>query len=410
METVEARTHRIAALEQARALRQGGEPVESRALTRDTAGPLLLSTGTPGDAITPRNALGVADAYACVRALADAAATLPLHVFREASDGGRERAETPASRLLGRPAPAVTQAMLIAQLVTHLNLHGEAFIAKYRGESGEITQLGLLSPERVGVELKGGLPFYTVTTEDGRVGTYTTGDVIHVRGLTLDGLRGLSPVRQAREALGLAGALAAHGSAVFANGATPKGVLKVPPGPEAQDVMDNLRASWQDRHGGHGAGRVAVLQADVTFEAVSMSLADAEFLAQRELSTREVARIFRVPSWLINGASADSLTYSTVAESMRAFVLTGLKPWLVYVEQALGADPDLFPTGQRTYPTFVLDGLLRGDPKARADVYTAALNPQTGWMRRDEVRVLEDLPSEPFMHAPSPTPVTQETA
>ncbi len=32
--------------------------------------------------------------------------------------------------------------------------------------------------------------------------------------------------------------------------------------------------------------------------------------------------------------------------------------------------------------------------KTRAETYTRALDPETGWLRRDEVRELEDLPPE----------------
>ena len=72
-------------------------------------------------------------------------------------------------------------------------------------------------------------------------------------------------------------------------------------------------------------------------------------------------------------------------------MIFSLRPILVHVEQALNASPLITPG---TYCQFELDGLLRGDPTARAAVYTQALNPETGWMNRAEVRALEDLPPE----------------
>ncbi len=62
------------------------------------------------------------------------------------------------------------------------------------------------------------------------------------------------------------------------------------------------------------------------------------------------------------------------------------------IERAISNDSDLCPGG--TYVQFELDGLLRADAKTRAETYEKALNPETGWMRRDEVRELEDLPPE----------------
>lgn len=367
---------------------------EERALTTGEVPPLMLGTSEAGVPVSPRGSLAVADAYACVRCLADAAASLPLHVYRR-TGRGRERVEDGLAELLRRPAPALTQAGLVAQMVAHLNLWGEAFLGLYRDESGAVFQLGLLAPDRVQVDVRAGMPLYGYADEHGRYGVYTTADVLHVRGLSLDGLRGISPVKQAREALGYAEALAAHGSRFMRNGARPAGVLSVPPGPASDELIENLREGWEARHGGaEAAGRVAVLSGEVSFAPVTMPLQDAEYVAQRELSTREVARIFRVPPWMIGADAGSSLTYSNTVEQARAFVTFSLRPWLVAIEQALTACEALLAPEQRAYVQFELDGLLRADSKTRAEVYTAALDPVTGWMRRDEVRELEDLPPE----------------
>jgi HK97 family phage portal protein len=123
-----------------------------------------------------------------------------------------------------------------------------------------------------------------------------------------------------------------------------------------------------------------------------MPLTDAQFLEQRKLSAVEVARIFRVPNWIVGAESGDSLTYSNTTEQASAFIKFSLRPWLVLIEQALSADRDLMPANQ--YAEFLLDGLLRADAKTRAEIYTAALNPETGWMTREEVRRLENLETE----------------
>ena len=62
------------------------------------------------------------------------------------------------------------------------------------------------------------------------------------------------------------------------------------------------------------------------------------------------------------------------------------------IERAISADTTLCPGG--TFVEFVLDELLRGDADTRSEIYTRALNPETGWMRRDEIRELENLPPE----------------
>jgi HK97 family phage portal protein len=115
-------------------------------------------------------------------------------------------------------------------------------------------------------------------------------------------------------------------------------------------------------------------------------------LSRESKSAREVARIFRVPAWLIDAPTGDSLTYSNVLEQNRAFVTHSLRPWLVRLERALSNDADLCPGG--TYVEFDLDGLLRADATQRAAIYEKALDPIQGWLTRAEVRELEDLPPE----------------
>jgi HK97 family phage portal protein len=210
----------------------------------------------------------------------------------------------------------------------------------------------------------------------------------------------VSPVREAREALGFASALATTGSAFFANGARLSGLLTVPPGPQAEEMLENLKTGWEARHrGAPNAGKTGFLVGDAAFVPVQMPLADAEFLGSREFSTREVCRIFRVPPWMVGGGTADSLTYSTVAEQARAFVTFSLRPWLVCIEQAFALSEALFPTGAGLYPLFEMEGLLRGAPEQRAEFYAKALDPATGWMERAEVRALEDLPARPRQEA-----------
>jgi HK97 family phage portal protein len=371
-----------------------GGRVEDRALTRENVPAVMLASTVAGESISATTALRIVDVLACVRLLAETASTLPLIAYRRAADGTRTRHDGRIARLLDRPAPAMTQANLIAQTVGCLALRGNCFWGLYRNGEGEIEQLGVLSPDRVQVEIKGGLPLYTLSHDDGKQSVHGTEDVLHFKGLSLDGVLGLSPIAQAREALGLASALTEHASALFANGAAPKGVLSVPTGPAQEDVMENLRAAWEARHGGaRQAGRVAVLAGEITFHPISLTPQDSEFVASRKLSTQEIARLFRVPAHLINGESGTSLTYSTVEMDALNFVRFSLSPWLTVIEQAITQSRELCMPS--VYVEFLLDAFLRASSETRAQVYTAALDPITGWLRREEVRRFENLDAEP---------------
>jgi len=183
----------------------GKRRVEDRAMTAGNVPAVMLSGGT-GQPVNRDAALRIADVFSAVRCLSDSAASLPLHAYRRA-DGGRERYTGRLADLIDRPAPATTTANLVGQLVAHLALDGNTFLAKYRDPDGQIIQLGALDPTRVTVALERGEPVYALSRPDGVTTRHGVEDIIHLRAMSVDGLVGLSPIRQARQALGLARSL-----------------------------------------------------------------------------------------------------------------------------------------------------------------------------------------------------------
>jgi HK97 family phage portal protein len=353
-------------------------PVEERALTRETVPAIFFRHGAAGEPVTTRNALAVADVWACVRVLAQTAGTLPLHAYRR-TGAGRERVRC---ELLEQPSPGMPEGTFVAWAVLTLALWGECFVGKYR--SGDrLVALGLLAPDRVEVTLgHDGEPVYGyVDPVAGAPRLLTRADVCHVRLLTTDGVRGVSPISQCRDALSAAVAMSRHAGDSASSGYRPDGVVTVREGPGA----------WEDKHS--KPGRTAFVTSEVTYTPVGLPAKDAEFVAQRQLSTVEVCRIFGVPPWMVGAPSGDSLTYANTEGQASAFVKFGLAGYIAPLEQALSLDRDVMPPGD-TYCAFGLDALLRPDSAGRAAFYTAALHPETGWLTRAEARALEDLPTE----------------
>ncbi len=386
----------------------GRKRVEERAIPApENANPVLFDAAPIGPNVTPTSALAIADVYAAVRCLSDAAASLPLVAYRRTS-AGRTRADGALADLLRRPAPATTQANLIGQAMAHLQLYGNVFFGKFRGADGRVEQLALLHPDRVTVELKAGQPQYTVNDGLGRQSEHGVEDVIHVRALGTDGLLGLSPVRQCRLALGLSQSLSEHAASFFENGARPSGVLTVPEGMlalergERESQLGQLREDLTNVYAGtRNAHKIAVMSGGMEWTPLGAPLDDLQFVQQRRMSTADVARIFRIPPHMLGASSGDSMTYSNVESQSLAFVNYSVRPWLVLIEQAISEDADLCPGP--LYVEFLLDALLRADSMTRSAVYTAGLNAETGWLTRAEVRRLENLDPEPETATPSTT-------
>ncbi len=355
-----------------------------------------------GAAIGPSTALQIADVFACVRCLSDAAASIPLLAYRRTSSGRRRLDSGRLYDLLQRPAPATTQANLIGQAVAHLNLFGNCFLGKFRDADGRLEQLGLLHPDRVQVEQVNGQPRYTVgDAKTGRQTHHGVDDIVHVKGMSVDGLVGLSPIQQCRLAVSLSRGLGEFSEAFIRQGARPSGIIKLPAG-RSTDQLQELRIGLEELHAGaRNAHRVAIVTGEVEWTALAGTAEDLQFVEQRKLSTAEIARVFRVPPWILGAGSGDSMTYSNTEQQALGFVTYSLRPWLVLIEQAISADQDL--CSQNVYVEFLVDALLRADAKTRAEVYALALDPLQGWMSRAEVRRLENLEPEPAAQIPQPS-------
>jgi HK97 family phage portal protein len=265
--------------------------------------------------ITPAAALAIADVWAAVRVLADAASSLPLHVYRKASDGRERVTSGKLVDLLDRPGPATSQADLVSSLMAHLAIHGNGYLGKYRrGE--EVSQIGLLHPERIRPELQGGRLRFRYTPGTGPQRLLTDADVVHVKGPSVDGLTGLSAVSQAALVLGLSDELVKHALAYFdskAAGGTarPAGVLRLGEGAsfgEQDRTKERIRAESRP----HG---ILVMQGDAEYMEVASKLDDAQFVEQRRLAAQEIARVFRIPPHMLGAPTGDSLTTARSSRS-----------------------------------------------------------------------------------------------
>jgi HK97 family phage portal protein len=383
-----------------------GSNSESRSLPRpDNELPLsgspMIFSGPSYWQLRPVDALAIADVWAAVRILSDAVSSLPLHVFRK-TEQGRERVTSgKLVDLLERPSPGTTEADLTSSLMCHLAIFGAGYIGKFR-EAGEVSQLSLLHPDRIRPELIDGRLRFRYTPAGGPSRLLTEADVTYVKGLSVDGLNGLSAVSQAARVLGLSDSLVKHAMAFFeARTPRPEGVLRIgtpemSPSAEAVDrTFEGLQKDLKDRG-------ILVVQGDAAYENIAHRLDDSQFEQQRRLSAQEVARVFRIPPHMIGAPSADSMTYSNVEQESIEFVRYSLTPWLRRIELSVSGDADL--AFQRQFVKFEVDGLLRADAKTRAEVYRLGLDPVQGWLDVNEVRRWEDLPPRE-----STPPTTQPT-
>lgn len=358
--------------------------------------------------VNPTTAQGVSAVYACVQSIAETTATLPLILYRRKSEDRERATDHPLYRVLHDMANPEQTAMEFRELMqATVLLRGNAFARIVHGNDGQVRELWPMPADTQVLRLANGKLAYEYTDRKGVVHRLLAEEVLHLRHrLSDDGVLGVSPIQAARGVVELAIAEGEHGVTTFRNGAKLLGVLKFP-GKLKPEQRAGIRESWASQHaGGNNAGRTAILEEGVDFQAVSMSLEDAEWIEARKLSVVEVCRLFRVPPVIVQ--SMESANYSNSVELFRQFATLTLRRHLTMWEQGI-AQKLLTEAGRRTYfAEHNVEGLLRGDSTNRAAFYSSGIT--SGWMRKSEARKLENLPviagidDQPTEAEPTPAP------
>ena len=175
--------------------------------------------------MTESTALRCNDIFACVGCSANAVASLPAKVYRRLPDGSRLPAgdDQRLVQLLRRPEPGSTSADLFSTAMVHLLVYGDAFLAKYRSE-GSITAARAARSAVDRGRAPGGWVIYKLSRPEGFT-EHGPEDVLHVKAMSSDGLRGLSTVRAAGKVLGLNQGLIDYACNFLGNAARPGGIL-----------------------------------------------------------------------------------------------------------------------------------------------------------------------------------------
>lgn len=348
---------------------------------------LGLGPSKAGVAVNVDTAMTVSTVYACVKILAESIASLPLKVYRKTADGREEVPEHPAWSLIkDEPNDVQTSFDFREMIQGHLGLRGNAYAFVQRDSYFSPTALIPMDPTKVEVMRVG--DFGIAYRYMGKVLSGT--DVLHLRGLSSDGLVGISPISVMRESIGLSLATEEHGARLFSNGARPGGVLEHPETLD-EETMARLRSQFDSAYAGaSNAGKTIVLEEGMKWTTVGLSSDDAQFLETRRFQVEEVARAYRVPLHLLQ-STEKSTSWGTGIESLSmAFVTYTLRPWLCRWEQTLNRTL-LTEQDKKSglYFSFSLDGLLRGDQKTRYESYAIGRN--WGWLSVNDIRKLENM-------------------
>lgn len=349
------------------------------------------SRSATGLSVTADTAMRVTAVYRAVSILAQTYASLPLGVYRQLDNGGKERDRRhPLDEVLTkRPNRWQTSFEWREMMAGHFALRGRYYSEIISTGGKAVAELVPLHPDRVRpFRAPDGRLAFEYSPLDGPRRIILQHEMHFLHGLTTgsDGITPLSPIGACREAIGLALATEEHGARLFGNGTRLGGVLTMDGRLKDDEARKTLLKSWKDAYSGvRNTGRTALLEDGMKWQALGMTNEDAQFLESRKLQVAEIARIFGVPLHML--AELDRSTNNNIEHQGMEFVTHTVRPGAVRREEAMERDL-LSGSSSRTHCIwFDLDGLMRGDSAARAAFNGTML--QNGVFNRNEVRISE---------------------
>lgn len=282
---------------------------------------MLQEPASSGERVTEESSLQLVPVYRAVTLISNDIGRLPVQVGAPGARGLEPVPSAVADLLEGDANRYMGGFEFRRTLTLQVLRYGNAFAQVVRSGRGEVLELIPLLPSDVTMQVSSNV----VTYRHAEIGELAADDVLHLRAPGGDGLWGESPIRLAREALGLQKAMNKTAGALYRNAGVPK-LAFIHPGALSAAAMQSISESYLTKHGGsENAGRPLVLGEGMRIERVNQTLEDQMFAASRDYSVQEVSRLFGVPTVYLSEHSRS--TFATIVELTRSYWDTCLAHW-----------------------------------------------------------------------------------
>jgi HK97 family phage portal protein len=350
-----------------------------------------------GQDISPESALALPAVIGGVKLISEHNGVMPLETIDQRAPRGRQIVEGGWLAPMLRHAPNEDQSGpdLWTMVNAHLLLRGNAYLAKLRDPSGRIAELYPIHPSNVNpYRDRDGRKLYRVRVYDGIDFVeidLTDRDILHIKGPSInDPLVGESVIAHCRHSLGTHAAQIEYQARTYQDGMLIKGALSTP-GNLSPDAAERIKAQWRSAYSGIGNSHdIAVLHSGATFQQVSMSPEDAQFIQSMKWGHTQVATMLKLPASRLNGEDTSG-RYANMSQDDLYMDKQACMPLRVLIEAAINRDTDLFGPVSPWVPRFNEAASLRADLKTRLEGYE--IERRLGTLSANEIRALENRPS-----------------
>lgn len=352
-----------------------------------------------GVPVTQETVMQIAAVWRGVRLEAETVSTLPLNIYENPPGGGdpvlvRDPGNAYDAVLRLSPNEDMTHTEFWEAIVGSSRLVGDGYARKHHS-AGRLVALELLDkqfcqPFRVP---ETGALRYRGTDSRNRPFDLPASEIFHLKGFSFGTDEGLSVVQYGALSLGTVIAGNETSAKIFRSGLSTAGFIETAQVLNEGD-RDKLEKIFERYQGTNAPDKLMILEGGMKYNRLSMTSADAQLLSQLQFGIEEIGRWLGMPPILL-GHSAGGVTQwgSGIESIIQAWLQLGLRAQLKRIEDAIWKRVIEPADRARFFVKFNIDGLLRGDSAAQAALFGAAA--QNGWLTRNEIRRLLDLPAKP---------------
>lgn len=340
-----------------------------------------------GVSVSPESAERLGTVFSCVNVISQDVASIPILTYKRQGRVKERARDHPAFKLLHDEANPYMTAMVFKETIMgHILLRGNGYANIEFNKKGYPVALWPLNPKLTEAVIDKGRLWYVTQLPSGEYRKLSHHEVLHIPAYSFDGIKGKSPIQVAIETIGLAIASESFGSRFFSNGARPSGVLEHP-GVLGDNAQTNIRNSWNNIHKGlNNSHRIAILEEGMTYKQIGIAPEDAQFLETRKYQRSEICGLYRISPHKI--ADLERATFSNIEHSNIDHVVSTLRPWLIKWEQELNRKLFTDKESQVFFCEHLIDAMLRGDSKTRAEVYQKGR--QNGYYSTNDILEMEN--------------------
>lgn len=345
-------------------------------------GPLSFILGnTESTRANYKTSLTISAFYNGVNIISDDIAKLPKNIFEKEGKNRNIVEDHPANYLLSvAPNDLMTSYDFWKIMVISAILKGNGFASIVRNEqSAKEESYIFLKHDDVKVYKQDNKLFYEYKGD-----VFSSEDILHLKGFSLDGLVGIGVVSFAAYNLGIILDSQSYAAEIYKDRGLGYGVIES----EKDVIAENKKAieeGFAAKMASKSKFKVPMLDSGMKYKSIAITPAEAQFLETNKNGVLEVCRWLNLAPHKLKDLSAG--TYSNVYQQSIEHVGDSIIPWVTKIE--LEVTRKTFSKNSKMYFKMNTNALLRGDLSAKKDYYTAGI--YSGFFTRNEVRALEDL-------------------